>query len=45
MITNHVVVGAGSVVIKNIEEPGIYAGSPAKGLANEKNGNYCRSRC
>lgn len=28
-ITNHVVIGAGSVVTRNIEEPGIYAGNPA----------------
>ncbi|MFH0867533.1 MAG: acyltransferase [Bacteroidota bacterium] len=29
-ICNNVVVGAGSVVTKNITEPGIYAGNPAK---------------
>ncbi len=29
-LKNQVVVGAGGVVIKNIDEPGIYAGSPAK---------------
>lgn len=29
-ITNNVVIGAGSVVTKNIDEPGIYAGNPAK---------------
>lgn len=29
-ICNHVVIGAGSVVTKDINEPGIYAGNPAK---------------
>lgn len=29
-ICENVVIGAGSVVTKNIEEPGIYAGNPAK---------------
>ena len=29
-ICDHVVIGAGSVVTKNILEPGIYAGNPAK---------------
>lgn len=29
-ICNDVVIGAGSVVTKNIEKPGIYAGNPAK---------------
>lgn len=29
-ICDHVVIGAGSVVTKNIDEPGIYAGNPAK---------------
>jgi acetyltransferase-like isoleucine patch superfamily enzyme len=29
-ICDHVVIGAGAVVTKNIEEPGIYAGNPAK---------------
>ncbi|MBL0684664.1 N-acetyltransferase [Aquimarina mytili] len=29
-ICDHVVIGAGSVVTKNIEEPGVYAGNPAK---------------
>ncbi len=28
-ITDHVVIGAGSVVTKDIREPGIYAGNPA----------------
>ena len=28
-ITDHVVIGAGSVVTKDILEPGIYAGNPA----------------
>lgn len=31
-ICDHVVIGAGSVVTKNITEPGIYAGNPAKKL-------------
>ena len=29
-ITDNVVIGAGSVVVKNILKPGIYAGNPAK---------------
>ena len=29
-ICNNVVIGAGSVVTKNIKVPGIYAGNPAK---------------
>jgi acetyltransferase-like isoleucine patch superfamily enzyme len=29
-ITDNVVIGAGSVVTKNITEPGIYAGNPAR---------------
>jgi len=29
-ITDHVVVGAGSVVTKDLLEPGIYAGNPAR---------------
>ena len=29
-IADNVVIGAGSVVTKNINEPGIYAGNPAK---------------
>jgi len=31
-ICDHVVIGAGSVVAKNITQPGIYAGNPAKKL-------------
>ena len=31
-VCNHVVIGAGAVVTKNITEPGIYAGNPAKKL-------------
>ena len=31
-ICDHVVIGAGSVVTKNITKPGIYAGNPAKFL-------------
>jgi len=33
-VCNHVVIGAGSVVTKNIDKPGIYAGNPAKFLRN-----------
>lgn len=33
-ICNNVVIGAGSVVTKDINEPGIYAGNPAKKLRN-----------
>ncbi len=29
-ICDHVVIGAGSVVTKNIDQPGVYAGNPAK---------------
>ncbi len=29
-ICDHVVIGAGSVVTKNIDKPGVYAGNPAK---------------
>ena len=29
-ICDHVVIGAGAVVTKDITEPGIYAGNPAK---------------
>ena len=37
-ICDHVVVGAGSVVTKDITEPGIYAGNPAKKIRSlEKN--------
>ena len=32
-ICSHVVIGAGSVVTKDIKEPGIYAGNPAKMLS------------
>lgn len=31
-ICDHVVIGAGAVVTKNIYEPGVYAGNPAKKL-------------
>ena len=31
-ICDHVVIGAGSVVIRNIDEPGIYAGNPCRKL-------------
>ena len=30
MICDHVVIGAGEVVTKNILKPGIYAGNPAR---------------
>lgn len=33
-IADHVVIGAGAVVTKNIEEPGVYAGNPAKKIRN-----------
>jgi acetyltransferase-like isoleucine patch superfamily enzyme len=33
-ICDHVVIGAGAVVTKNITQPGIYAGNPAKKLRN-----------
>ena len=33
-ICDHVVIGAGSVVTKDIEEPGIYAGNPVRKLRN-----------
>ena len=33
-ICDHVVIGAGSVVTKNISEPGIYAGNPARLIRN-----------
>lgn len=32
-ICDHAVIGAGSVVTKNITEPGIYAGNPAKKIS------------
>ncbi len=32
IICDHVVIGAGSVVTKNIDKAGIYAGNPAKFL-------------
>lgn len=35
-ICDHVVIGAGSVVTKNIEEPGIYAGNPVRKLRKIK---------
>jgi len=31
-ITDNVVIGAGSVVTKDIREPGVYAGNPARKL-------------
>ena len=35
-ICDHVVVGAGSVVTRDITEPGIYAGNPAKKIRELK---------
>ena len=35
-ICDHVVIGAGSVVTKNIAEPGVYAGNPAKKIRELK---------
>ena len=35
-ITDNVIIGAGSVVTKDILEPGIYAGNPAKKLIKNK---------
>lgn len=35
-VSDNVVIGAGAVVIKNIAEPGIYAGAPCKKLKEEK---------
>ena len=35
-ICDHVVIGAGSVVTKDINEPGVYAGNPAKKIRKEK---------
>lgn len=34
VICNDVVIGAGAVVTKNISEPGVYAGNPAKNIRN-----------
>lgn len=33
-ICDHVVIGAGAVVTKDISEPGVYAGNPAKKIRN-----------
>ncbi|RED96631.1 acyltransferase [Marinoscillum furvescens] len=33
-ICDHVVIGAGSVVTKSIESPGVYAGNPARKIRN-----------
>jgi acetyltransferase-like isoleucine patch superfamily enzyme len=33
-ICDNVVIGAGAVVTKNIDEPGVYAGNPAKKIKN-----------
>jgi len=35
-ICSNVVIGAGSVVVRNINEPGVYAGNPARLLAKDK---------
>jgi acetyltransferase-like isoleucine patch superfamily enzyme len=37
-ICDHVVVGAGSVVTRDIKEPGFYAGNPARKLRGPSNG-------
>ena len=34
-ICDHVVIGAGSVVTKDIDEPGVYAGNPAKKMKSQ----------
>jgi acetyltransferase-like isoleucine patch superfamily enzyme len=34
-ICDHVIIGAGSVVTKNIMKPGFYAGNPAKKLRDK----------
>ena len=36
-ICNNVVIGAGSVVTRNIEEPGIFAGNPARKIRSLSN--------
>jgi acetyltransferase-like isoleucine patch superfamily enzyme len=36
-ICDHVVIGAGSVVTKDINEPGVYAGNPARLLKSQSN--------
>jgi acetyltransferase-like isoleucine patch superfamily enzyme len=38
-ICDHVVIGAGSVVTKNITEPGIYAGNPARRIKDLQSNN------
>jgi len=35
-ICDNVVIGAGAVVTKNINEPGMYVGNPARKIGNEK---------
>ena len=35
-ICDHVVIGAGSVVVKNITEPGVYVGNPATKVRDKK---------
>jgi acetyltransferase-like isoleucine patch superfamily enzyme len=35
-ICNNVVIGAGAVVTKNIQEPGVYIGNPARKVRNKK---------
>lgn len=35
-ICDHVVIGAGSVVTRNITEPGVYAGNPANRIKDKK---------
>jgi len=42
-ICNDVVIGAGSVVTKNITEPGIYIGNPARKLTRKIKHKLCKS--
>jgi acetyltransferase-like isoleucine patch superfamily enzyme len=42
-ITDHVVIGAGAAVTKDILKPGIYAGNPAR-LIRELNHDYLTSK-
>jgi len=39
-ICDHVVIGAGSVVTKNITEPGIYAGNPARKMRGKEDSKF-----
>ncbi len=44
-IVADVVIGAGAVIYKNIEEPGVYAGNPVKKYPDAANNYHSRSRC